>query len=136
MTKTYRIGEFAKVVQTTPYTLRFYEKEGLLTVQKVHGQRLYTDQDVLWYQFLQHLKGAGFSLYEMKQYVTWRAQGDATISQRQELLRTKKRELEAKIQQEQEHLQVVQDKIDFYAALKQHAVTDDFETFRQHRHIN
>lgn len=134
--KTYHIGEFSTLVNTSAYTIRYYEKEGLLKPNKENGQRIYDDHDVLWFQFLQHLKGAGLSLFEMKQYVDWRSQGDGTIEQRQNLLKTKRNELEEQIRLQQEHLQIVNDKIDFYDAQKNHTVTTDFETFRKQQHAD
>ncbi|CAH1852000.1 MerR family transcriptional regulator [Convivina praedatoris] len=131
-TRQYHVGKFAKLLGVTTYTVRYYEQEGLLQFNKVNNQRIYDDQDVLWFQFLQHLKGAGFSLAEMKQYVKLRVQGDSTIAQRETLLREKQAELKKEIKQKQTHLAVVKDKINFYQLKQTKNYNGDFATFRQH----
>ena len=44
----YTIGEVARMMNIAPSTLRYYEKEGLLSlgVRASNGQRTYTDVDI------------------------------------------------------------------------------------------
>lgn len=43
---TYTISEFAKKLGLTAYTLRYYEKEGLLPfVERINGRRVFKDED-------------------------------------------------------------------------------------------
>lgn len=77
---SYSIGEFANIIGVTTSTLRFYEKEGLLTPHRNENNiREYTDQDIGWMRFLLHLKDSGMSMAELKQYTAWREMGDETI---------------------------------------------------------
>jgi DNA-binding transcriptional MerR regulator len=68
-----RIGDVAKVVGTTPRTIRYYEEIGLLPEagERPAGQhRLYTQADVERLQEVLHLKSLlGVSLDELKELV-------------------------------------------------------------------
>ncbi len=87
----YKIGEFAKLVGLSTYTLRYYEDQGLIMPQRdAAGVRFYTLEDVKWVGFILHLKGTGMRITELKQYVALRAQGDATIEARKALLQKNK----------------------------------------------
>jgi len=63
----FRIGELAKRYQVKTDTLRFYDKEGLLTPssRSESGYRLYTDEDANKLHFILRAKRIGFSLTEI-----------------------------------------------------------------------
>ena len=66
---TYLIGEFSAMVGVSEHTLRFYEKEGLIKVDRnEHNVRLYSDENKLWIENLLHMKTTGMSLKDMKQF--------------------------------------------------------------------
>lgn len=49
-------------------TIRFYEQKGLLNPQRdSNGYRLYSEQDLQRINFINHAKGLGFSLMEVKE---------------------------------------------------------------------
>lgn len=125
----YTISEFAAKVGLSSYTLRYYEKEGLLAPHRSHnGRRYYTDQDVKWLVFILHLKGTGMSMSQLQDYVRWRSEGDATIPQRLALLQTVQRDAQARIRELQANLEVLGHKIDWYAG-KEAATIDEDESF-------
>lgn len=68
MKKHMRIGEIAKKVLASTNTLRFYDKEGLLSPSAVSesGYRLYTEGDLVKLMQIQLMKELGFSLAEIK----------------------------------------------------------------------
>ena len=112
---SYSIGEFSKMIGLPVSTLRYYENEGLLKPDRDENNlRVYTDQDLKWVTFLLHLKGTGMSMAELKQYTIWRAEGDATMLERMELLEKRRRLLEKDIQALMHNLEVIENKIDFY----------------------
>lgn len=128
----YKIGEFSRKVNLSSFTLRYYEDEGLIKPRRnQNGQRFYVEQDVKWLKFLLHLKGTGMTMAELKQYVTWRAQGDTTIQQRIELLRRVKQDAEDQIRELENNLAIVNHKIDWYSG-KLDATIDDDEDFEQY----
>ena len=66
-----RIGEMAKKSGTNINTLRYYDKEGLLSpsLSSEGGYRLYTDQDMAQLIQIQTMKELGFTLTEIKKYL-------------------------------------------------------------------
>ncbi|ETY73365.1 MerR family transcriptional regulator [Lactiplantibacillus fabifermentans] len=127
--KIYSIGDFAKAVGLTAPTLRYYENEGLIEPHRhANGRRYYEESDVNWVKFLLHLKGTGMSISELKQYVVWRAEGDATIPQRLELLKQVKADFLVQFNEVQHHLQILNDKINWYEE-KETGITTDNENF-------
>ncbi|EAF2102531.1 MerR family transcriptional regulator [Listeria monocytogenes] len=112
---SFSIGEFSELVDIPSSTLRFYEKEGLITPERdKNNLRTYSEEDTNWLKFLLHLKGAGLSIEELKQYTIWRAAGDSTISERLNMLKEKKIVLEQEIENLQKNLDTVVRKIGIY----------------------
>ena len=66
-----RIGEMAKKAGTNINTLRYYDKEGLLSpsMNSEGGYRLYNDHDMVRLVQIQTMKELGFSLSEIKKYL-------------------------------------------------------------------
>lgn len=66
--KYYTIGQLAKLVQQTPVTLRYYEKIGLIPRSKrsAGGFRLYPENLIRRFHFIQNAKLLGFDLNEIK----------------------------------------------------------------------
>ena len=84
----YTIGEMAQKLNVAPSTLRYYDKEGLLPFveRSSGGIRMFKEEDMEWLRLLGCLKKAGMPLKEIRSFLDWSRQGDATISQRLELL--------------------------------------------------
>jgi Cd(II)/Pb(II)-responsive transcriptional regulator len=64
-----RIGELAKHTKLTVETIRFYEKEGLLTTpsRTESGYRCYHSTHLGQLQFIQHCRSLGMSLQEIRE---------------------------------------------------------------------
>ena len=73
-----KIGELAKLSDTSVETLRFYQSKSLLkpAERSISGYRLYSQQDVQKLYFILHAKKVGFSLAEIKQLLTLRTDKD------------------------------------------------------------
>ncbi len=84
----YTIGEMARKLNVAPSTLRYYDKEGLLPFveRSSGGIRMFKDEDMEWLRLLGCLKKAGMPLKEIRSFLDWSRQGDATISHRLDLL--------------------------------------------------
>ncbi len=81
------IGEFSVITGISAYTLRYYEKKGLLRVGRDSmGRRDYSVDDIEWVKFIQRLKDTGMLLRDIKCYSDLRYQGDDTMAERMELL--------------------------------------------------
>ena len=84
----YTIGEMAQKLNVAPSTLRYYDKEGLLPFveRSKGGIRMFKDEDMEWLRLLGCLKKAGMPLKEIRSFMDWSRQGDATIGRRLDLL--------------------------------------------------
>ncbi|GAJ97802.1 MerR family transcriptional regulator [Geomicrobium sp. JCM 19055] len=89
------IGSFAKIVGTTVRTLRYYDKMGLLSPNKLNdnGNKVYTRKEWESYQQINIYKHLGLTLNEIKEQMT-----DNKVSNR-ELLRIQKTLIEEKQEQ-------------------------------------
>ena len=84
----YTIGEMARKLNVAPSTLRYYDKEGLLPFveRSSGGIRMFKDEDMEWLRLLGCLKKAGMPLKEIRAFMDWSRQGDATIGRRLNLI--------------------------------------------------
>ena len=84
----YTIGEMAQKLDVAPSTLRYYDNECLLPFveRSSGGIRMFKEEDMEWLRLLGCLKKAGMPLKEIRSFLDWSRQGDATISQRLELI--------------------------------------------------
>jgi len=110
------IGEAAKRFGLSPYTLRYYDKEGLLPMvgRSKSGIRVFTDEDLAWLQLIECLKASGLSIREIKQYMDWHLEGDSTLEQRRQLFYSRKAALEKQMAELQKTLNAVTYKCWFY----------------------
>lgn len=82
------IGEISEKTGLPESTLRYYEKKGLLRVDRDGGgRRDYGEGDIAWIGFLRRLKETGMPLKEIRRYSELRYAGDATMPERLEMLR-------------------------------------------------
>jgi len=112
--------EFSMRVGLSAYTLRYYEKIGLMkNVQRnASGHRSYTNRDLDWVGFVVRLKETGMALHNIMHYAVLREIGASTVIERQQLLEQHKEKLKAHIELQKNHLEVLEDKIDLYKANK------------------
>ncbi len=110
------IKEFSNRTDINAHTLRYYEKIGLLRhIRRLpNGHRDFSEKDVQWIAFVQRLKDTGMPLEQIHLYADLREAGDATLSERQQLLEDHARGLRESIAQQQRHLDKLNDKIALY----------------------
>jgi DNA-binding transcriptional MerR regulator len=67
----YTISKVSEKTGVSAYTLRYYEKIGLLPspIRKSGGTRFYTDADIQFMNFLNSLKKTGMSLEDITEFV-------------------------------------------------------------------
>ena len=67
-----KIGELARLSGTSPDTLRYYEKIGLLApnLRSSNGYRQYNQETLQQLRFIRRAKAVGFSLKECRQLLT------------------------------------------------------------------
>ena len=111
----YAIGQFSKLTGLTGPTLRYYEQEGLLSVQRdAAGRREYTEQDVEWLHFIKRLKETGMPIREIRRYAQLRYQGDSTMQERLAMLEEHHKNVLEEQKKLAENLRKLEEKLTFY----------------------
>ena len=89
--KTYSISEATKELNVTAYT-RYYDKEGLMPFveRTASGQRLFKESDLAALKVIECLKSTGMQIKEIKTFIDWVMDGDATLRQRFDMFMERK----------------------------------------------
>lgn len=113
----YSIKEVSEKTGLSAHTLRYYEREGLLSgVERTSGGfRQYTDSDLEALWLVCCLKNTGMSLQEITRFVKLTREGDHTLRERVELLREHRNTVIARMNEMQEYLDKVTWKLNFYS---------------------
>ncbi|MGG1679444.1 MerR family transcriptional regulator [Neobacillus sp. NRS-1170] len=114
--KTYSIGEVAKELNLTPYTLRYYDKEGLMPfVERTSsGKRLFKEADISALKVIECLKLTGMPIKEIKYFIDWCSDGDSTLQQRYNMFMERKATVEAQMEELRKTMEVIQHKCLYY----------------------
>ena len=93
------IGKIAQRAQVSADSIRFYEREGLITPVKKSdsGYRLYTEEAVRRIGFIKHAQQCGFALSEIRELLELRGDEKSCCDDIYRVAVEKKLHLEAKI---------------------------------------
>lgn len=110
------IAEVSKKFDISIDTLRYYERIGLLPPVKrnASGVRDYAEEDCEWVYFVKSMRTAGLSIETLIEYVTMFQQGTSTIKARKNLLVEQRKQLADRIDEMQQILERLDNKIDGY----------------------
>lgn len=110
------MAEMSAVTGVSGYTLRYYERAGLIqSVTRSRGnQRRYQPADVEWVRFLLRLRETGMPIAQMRQYSNLRADGHTSIRARLELLAEHRDRLREQIASLHGHERALRAKVDTY----------------------
>ncbi|HLZ57066.1 MAG TPA: MerR family transcriptional regulator [Ktedonosporobacter sp.] len=110
------IQQVAELTGVSAYTLRYYERIGLLDeVERASsGHRRYTEHDLAWISMLKRLRRTGMSIRKMQEYADLRRQGLQSLPQRLAFLERHQQEVEAHLRETAEHLAVIEAKIQLH----------------------
>lgn len=127
----YSIGEVAEKTGLSSYTLRYYDKEGLMPF--IHrgngGRREFTDNDMDFVDLISCLKETGMSLKEIRQFVNMSMEGSITLEQRLAMFRKQRDEVELQIKQSQRYLEKLDHKVKYFEAAVANGSEDGLEDF-------
>ena len=112
----YTISKAAEVVGLSSYTLRYYEKIGLLPEVKRNdkGIRIYNESDIFWIDLIKCLKDTGMTIGGIQYIVELSLRGEDTISKRKEILKNHKINLQKQIQNLELSMSKIDKKLDWY----------------------
>jgi len=114
--KTFSIGEVAKELNLTVYTLRYYDKEGLLPFveRTTGGVRLFKESDIGTLKVIECLKSTGMPIKEIKNFIDWCSEGDSTLQQRYDMFIERKANVEAQMEELKKTMAVIEHKCRYY----------------------
>jgi MerR family transcriptional regulator, aldehyde-responsive regulator len=118
---SYPIKEVSKKFNISPYTLRYYEKEGLLPSigRGDNGNRLYSDIDLDRLQFVCCMRATGMSIADIKDYIDLSHRGADTVQERRQIILRQKEIIENHIEEYQSLLKAVNKKLKYYDEITQ-----------------
>lgn len=114
------INQVAKRTGLTAYTLRYYERIGLLApvARAAGGQRLYAPTDMAWLEFLLRLRTTHMTIGKMQTFAKLRSVGDSTVAERRQMLESHLQDVQAEVVAMQKAVAALQVKIDHYRVLE------------------
>ncbi|MCI8623102.1 MAG: MerR family transcriptional regulator [Provencibacterium sp.] len=111
----YTISQAAKKMHLTPFTIRYYDKEGILLLHRTEkGARYFTESDMEQLEMVCCLKSTGMPVKEIKKYFDLCALGDGTLEQRREIFTLHRDHILEEIDQLQKNLAKIERKIQKY----------------------
>lgn len=113
----YSIGEVAKMFNISISTLRFYDKEGLfLNLEKTSsGVRKFNDKNIESLRVIECLKKSGLQIKDIKNFMYLCSLGDETIKERLDLFLKQKENVENKIKELENSLNMINFKCWYYS---------------------
>ncbi|MEM9775399.1 MAG: MerR family transcriptional regulator [Chloroflexota bacterium] len=116
MTSKYTIQQAAEITGVSAHTLRYYERQGLLSVARTaSGHRRFTDDDLGWVRFIVLLKRTNMPLPEIATFIRLEKDGRDTISKRRKMLVDHRKVLANHVAELQSHMNALDAKIHYYS---------------------
>ena len=112
------IADAAGRTGLTAYTLRYYEREGLLlnAVRRASsGHRQYTIEDVMWIEMVTHLRSTGMPIRDIRRYAELVRSGAGNDRARLALMQAHRLRVKAQLTAAEAHLPAINAKISSYA---------------------
>ncbi|MDG3061358.1 MerR family transcriptional regulator [Lacticaseibacillus casei] len=127
MSVSYTIGEVAAITHLSVPTIRYYDKEGLIPdLQKDQaGVRCFTDQNLGALEMINCLKTAGMSIKDIRTFMQWNLEGDATLTKRLDFFNQLHTAVENQMKQLEQTLNTIEYKQHYY----RQAVADGTEKY-------
>ncbi|MBE7679898.1 MerR family transcriptional regulator [Paenibacillus sp. P13VS] len=113
---TYSISEVAKELNLTVYTLRYYDKEGLMPfVERTpSGVRKFKESDIDFLKIIQCLKLTGMPIKDIKDFIEWCSEGDSTLQERYDMFIERKASVQAQMEELRKTMEVIEHKCAYY----------------------
>ncbi len=121
----YAINEVRQMMGISAYTLRYYEKIGLLEFvhRDQNGVRQFSVKDLLTLNTIHRLKQTNMPLREIKHYIKLIDKGIDSVSERKYLMQQQQQKVEEQIAKLQEALKTINAKLTYYQeAEKSHSL--------------
>jgi DNA-binding transcriptional MerR regulator len=110
---TLTVREASEFTGLSAHTLRYYERIGLIEPVRRNsgGHRRYAQTDLEHLRFLHCLRDTGMPIQRMQEYASLASQGRVTLDARLELLEAHRGDVQARIQELEDKLAIIDAKI-------------------------
>jgi DNA-binding transcriptional MerR regulator len=111
------IAEAARRTRVSAHTLRYYERAGLVVTpvdRTSGGRRRYQQLDLDWIVICTRLRATGMPIKEIRRYAQLVSAGHGNEKERLALMEAHRDNVIAKLAEVQEHLKLIDHKIDVY----------------------
>jgi DNA-binding transcriptional MerR regulator len=111
------IAEAARRTGVSAHTLRYYERAGLVVTpvdRTSGGRRRYYQLDLDWIVICTRLRATGMPIREIRRYAQLVSEGHGNEKERLALMEAHRANVIAKLAEVQEHLKLIDHKIDVY----------------------
>ena len=111
------IAEAARRTGVSVHTLRYYERAGLVVTpvdRTQSGRRRYHAEDLKWISICTRLRSTGMPIKTIRRYAQLVSAGPGNEQERLALLEGHRADVTARLAEVQEHLKLIDHKIDVY----------------------
>lgn len=122
MSRYYTIKDVAKRTGISAYTLRYYDKEGLLPFvrRSDSGIRIFTEEDFEPLYTITVLKKSGMPISNIRAFMELYVKGDETLHERKLMFEEHKKNLQTKIDELNEMMKIVDYKCWYFGEAEKH----------------
>jgi DNA-binding transcriptional MerR regulator len=113
---TYTVKDVAKITGLSAFTIRFYDKKGLLPFvsKNKSGIRVFTESDINQIKTICCLKNTGMKIKDIKKYIDYCMEGAGTINSRKDLFAEHRNEIINQINTLNKNLKLIDSKLKIY----------------------
>lgn len=113
---SYSIGEVAERTGISISTLRYYDREGLFPgIRRGNGGiRIFSDIEIESIKMVECLKASGLSIKEIRQFLDWCQEGDASIQNRRDFFYERMEAVEKQMDELQKTMAIIKYKCWYY----------------------
>lgn len=122
----YSIKEVSELLHIPTSTIRYYDAQALLPyVSRTQGgYRVFTEEDIHILKTITSLKALGMPLKDIRQFVSWMAQGPQTLPYREKMILAYRHDLEEQVAQSLQRLNLIERLTWFYTCAAEGGPTD------------
>lgn len=115
----YTVKQVADILGVSVHTVRYYNDKGLIpgTKRNSANQRMFDDNELEWLFVSITLRNTGLSLAEIKRYITLYQQGDDTLKERYQIMKTQRKRTLQEMEDMKLRLAVLDKKLEHYGKL-------------------
>ena len=111
----YTVKQISDLMGMSEHTIRYYTDLNLLPVKRDSGnRRVFDEESINWLMGIKCLKGCGMSIEDIKRYGDLCLQGDGTLYERREIMRSQLVLAEQKLNEAKEIFDYITKKVAHY----------------------